>query len=65
MVSNVITYLIIGVAFNFVFDSLVNISGNEEYRFNMKERIVMTFIWPFGLGMFAFHFFNNIFRNNN
>lgn len=62
MITNAITYLIIGVVFNFVFDSLVNVSGNEEYRFTMKERIIMAFIWPVGLGVFAFHFFNNILR---
>ena len=65
MISNLITYLIIGVLFNFIFDKLVDFNESEEYRFTIKERIIMTLIWPVGLGMFAFHFFNNIFRNKN
>lgn len=63
MISNVITYLILGVLFNFVFDKLVDFNGSEEHRFTMKERITMTFIWPIGLGMFAIHFFKQFFSN--
>lgn len=64
MISNVITYLIIGVVFNFLFDKLVDFNESEEYRFTMKERITMTLIWPIGLGMFAIHFFKQFFGNN-
>jgi hypothetical protein len=61
MISNVITYLIIGVAFNFVFDLLVNVSGEEGHRFTIKERITMTLIWPVGVGMFVIQFLKEFF----
>jgi len=60
MLSGLITYLIIGVAFNFVFDQLVSLSGNEEFRFTIIERLIMSLIWPVGVGMFIFHFLNNL-----
>ena len=65
MISNVITYLILGVLFNFVFDKLVDFNGSEEHRFNAKERITMTLIWPVGVVMFAIHFFKTFFGSNN
>ena len=61
MISNVITYLIVGVLFNFVFDKLVDFSGNEEQRFNMGERLAMVILWPLGVGMFVFHFVKQLF----
>lgn len=59
MISGIITYLIIGVAFNFIFDLLVNLSGNEDFRFTMLERFIMTIIWPIGIGMFILYFIRN------
>lgn len=60
MISNVITYLILGVAFNFVFDILVSKSEAEEFRFTMSERIIMTILWPLGVGAFIFNFVRNL-----
>ena len=60
MLSNVITYLIIGVAFNFVFDLLVNLSGSEDHRFTMRERLIMTGVWPFGIILFIVYWVRNI-----
>lgn len=65
MISNVITYLIIGVVFNFVFDKLVDFNGTEEHRFTMSERITMTLFWPLGVGSFIFHFIKQIFYSND
>ena len=62
MISNVITYLIVGVLFNFVFDKLVDFSGNEEQRFNMGERLAMVILWPLGVGVFVFHFVKQLFN---
>ena len=62
MIDGIITYLIIGVVFNFVFDLLVNVSGDEDHRFTMFERLTMTLIWPIGIGMFAIYFFKNLFQ---
>jgi hypothetical protein len=63
MISGIITYLIIGVVFNFVFDLLVNVSGDENHRFTMFERFTMTLIWPIGIIMFAVHFFKQFISN--
>ena len=60
MINGIITYLVIGVVFNFVFDLLVNVSGNEEHRFTMFERLTMTLIWPVGVLAFVFHFISNL-----
>lgn len=60
MISGIITYLIIGVVFNFVFDLLVNVSGEEAHRFTVVERFVMTLIWPVGVVMFIFHLIKNL-----
>jgi len=61
MISNVITYLVLGVLFNFIFDKLVDFSGNEEQRFSMGERLAMVILWPLGVGMFVFHFVKQLF----
>ena len=60
MISGIITYLIIGVVFNFIFDLLVNVSGEEAHRFTVVERFVMTLIWPVGVFMFIFHLIKNL-----
>ena len=60
MLSGLITYLIIGVVFNFIFDQLVSLSGSEEFRLTIFERIIMSLIWPIGVGMFIFHFLRNL-----
>lgn len=65
MISNVITYLIIGVLFNFVFDKLVDFNGEEEHRFTMGERLSMTVLWPLGVGMFVFHFIKQFTSSDN
>lgn len=59
MISGIITYLIIGVAFNFIFDVLVSLSGNEDFRFTMLERAIMSIIWPIGIGLFILYFIRN------
>lgn len=59
MLSGFITYLIIGVVFNFIFDQLVTLAGTEEFRLTVFERIIMTLIWPIGVLMFIFHFIRN------
>lgn len=60
MISNIITYLIIGVALNLIYDWAVNSLG-AEYRFTLKERVVVTLIWPFSVIIFIYHFIKSIF----
>jgi hypothetical protein len=42
-----ILYLIIGVAFNFLWDNIINITEDEENRFNLLQRFIVILIWPF------------------
>jgi len=65
MISNVVTYLILGVLFNFVFDKLVDFNGDEEHRFTIAERVAMTIVWPLGVGMFVYQFIKAFFVNND
>ena len=51
--SWILTYLIIGVAINFVYDWLVSYTG-EEHRFTMKERIMAGRSWTVYLVMFTY-----------
>lgn len=60
MISNVITYLFIGVVFNFLFDKLVDFSESEDHRFNMGERIAMTLLWPIGVLTLVYYFIKNL-----
>lgn len=56
MVTNIITYLIIGVAFNFVYDSIISEFGmnEEDTRLNMKERGIVVLIWPLAVLFFVY-----------
>jgi hypothetical protein len=53
--NGIIAYLIVGVAFNFVWDTLISKSGNEENRFTLLERFIATIIWPFYMVYFVFY----------
>jgi hypothetical protein len=53
--NGIIAYLIVGVAFNFAWDTLINKSGNEENRFTLLERFIATLIWPFYMVYFVFY----------
>lgn len=59
MISNIITYLIIGVALNLIYDWAVNSVG-AEYRFTFKERVIVTLIWPFSVIIFIYHFIKSM-----
>ena len=53
--NGIIAYLIVGVAFNFVWDALINKSGNEENRFTLLERFIVAIIWPLAFGYAALY----------
>ena len=57
MINAIITYIFIGVVFNFLFDLAINQLEAEEQRFTMVERIVTTILWPIALIVFLFNFF--------
>ena len=60
MINGILTYIFIGVIFNFLFDLVVNYLGDEEQRFTMKERISTTLIWPIALIIFLYNFIRTL-----
>ena len=60
MINGILTYIFIGVIFNFLFDLIVNYLGDEEQRFTMKERISTTIIWPIALIVFLYNFIRTL-----
>ena len=56
MLSAIIYYVIVGVAYNFLWDLIINRTGSEENRFTILERIIVTAIWPLAT-LFAIYFF--------
>lgn len=55
MISNFLTYLMIGVGFNFVTDLLMDWLETEN-RLTIKEKIIVTFIWPIAVVTMIYHF---------
>jgi len=58
-------YLMIGVTFNALYDLVISYIKNEGLRFNMKERIVFTLIWPIYLALLLFNYIKNIINGSN
>lgn len=57
--NNFISYLLIGVIFNFLLDLLGNYLETEN-KFNIKEKIIMSLIWPVMIIIFIYHFVKTI-----
>jgi hypothetical protein len=50
MFGIIILYLLIGVTFNYLWDVTISYTGSEENRFTVKERLIVSMIWPIALG---------------
>lgn len=50
MFGIIILYLLIGVTFNCLWDVTISYTGSEENRFTVKERLIVSMIWPVALG---------------
>jgi hypothetical protein len=50
MFGIIILYLLIGVTFNYLWDITISYTGSEENRFTVKERLIVSMIWPAALG---------------
>jgi|688.fasta_scaffold390708_2 hypothetical protein len=50
MFGIIILYLLIGVTFNYLWDVTISFTGSEENRFTVKERLIVSMIWPVALG---------------
>jgi len=60
MLNYILTYLFIGVVFNFLFDLIVNYIEHEQARFTMMERVMTTLLWPVALIVFIFNFIRTL-----
>lgn len=56
MITYIIYYVFIGVFFNFLFDKVVDFLEQEQIRFNLMERIIISLLWPIALLVFLFNF---------
>ena len=59
MMSNIITYLFIGVVWNLILDIASNYLETEN-RFNFREKLFLGLLWPIMIIIFAYHFFKSI-----
>jgi len=59
MINAILTYIFVGVVFNFLFDLLINWLGAEEQRFTTGERISTVLLWPIALIVFIVNFFKS------
>jgi len=57
--SNLITYLLIGLILNFAFDLISN-HLETSTKFNFKEKSIMVISWPIVVVVFLYHFTKTI-----
>jgi len=57
--SNLITYLLIGLILNFTFDLLSDYMESKT-KFNLKEKTIMILSWPIMVIIFIYHFSKTI-----
>lgn len=57
--SNLITYLLIGLILNFTFDLLSDYMESKT-KFNLKEKTIMILSWPIMVITFIYHFSKTI-----
>ena len=60
MIMYFIYYLFAGIAFNFLFDKLVDYTEIEEMRFTPMERVSTTLVWPIALIVFLYNFIRTL-----
>jgi hypothetical protein len=65
MLSTIISYVIAGVAFNFLWDLVISKFQAEDNRFTMLERLVVVVIWPVAVVFFFYTLIKNLFFNND
>lgn len=67
MVFNyIIYYILIGIVFNMLYDLLVDYLRNQgndsDIRFTLKERIIVTLLWPIYATGLIVNIFINLFK---
>jgi len=51
-----------GVIINFLYDKFIDWS-EAEYRFNLRERLIVGLLWPLALILFIYHALKTYFGN--
>jgi hypothetical protein len=59
--SYILYYLMVGVVLIFLYDKVVDYT-NDEFRFNITERIVVGLLWPIGLLFFILTLIKVLFK---
>jgi hypothetical protein len=59
--SYILYYLMVGVVLMFLYDRVVDYT-NDEFRFNITERIVVGLLWPIGLLFFILTLIKVLFK---
>ena len=62
MISSILFYLMSGVIINFLYDQFIDWS-EAEYRFNLRERLIVGLLWPLALILFIYHALKTYFGN--
>lgn len=62
MFGIIILYLLVGVTFNYLWDVTIWMVDSEENRFTVKERLIVSMIWPAALGYAVFVFIAAFFK---
>lgn len=57
MLNMIITYLFIGVLFNFLFDKLIDTYNLQENRLTLGQKITSGLLWPIAIIVFIYGFF--------
>jgi len=65
MLSAIIWYVFIGVAFNFAWDLLTTRLQSNENRFTMLERFTVVLIWPIAILFFVGMVIKTLFSNKD
>lgn len=59
--SEFLIYLMIGVAVLFLYDKVSNYTSGE-FRFTVKEQIIVGLLWPLAIILFLYHFVKQVFK---
>lgn len=65
MFTAIISYIIAGVAFNYLWDLIISKFKAEENRFTMLERLIVVAIWPVAVLFFFIILIKNLLFNND
>jgi len=62
--SWILTYLMVGVTFLFLYEIICDYI-ETEFRFTNKERLIVGLLWPIAIIMFIWTFIKTILNDSN